>query len=179
MSLNIFTDMKSGDFRFDSALGIFVCLFTIAVVAVIAIYMVKNIPKAVRLKRELKTAKRVSALPDALTIEGEIVSIRSEQVSHWDIQYTATVVYAVGQRSFYGDLTFLNRGSLRAGQKLDILCDSDNPANSAAADGSQITALRKLISRQVRLLVLFTVLCVGFYLIFLGYLSGRLEPDGM
>lgn len=177
MSLNIFTDMKSGDFRFDSALGIFVCLFTIMVVAVVMIYMVKNIPKLLILKRELKAAKRVSALPDALTVEGEIVSIRSEQMSRWDIQYTATIVYMVGQRSFYSDLTLLNRGSLRAGQKLDILCDSDNPANSTTADGTQITALRKLISRQVSLLVLFPILCFGYYMIFLGYLSGRIEPD--
>lgn len=177
MSLNIFTDMKSGDFRFDSALGILVCLFTIAVIAVVVIYMVKNIPKLLILKRELKTVKRVSALPDALTVEGEIASIHSEQVSHWDIQYTATVVYTVGERSFYNDITFLNRGSLRAGQKLDILCDSDDPASSAAADGTQITALRKLISRQVSLLVLFPILCFGYYMIFLGYLSGRIEPD--
>lgn len=177
MSLNIFTDMKSGDFRFDSVLGIFVCLFTIAVIAVVAIYMVKYIPEAIRLNRELKTAKRVSALPDALTVESEVVSIRSEQLTRWDIQYTATIVYMVGQRSFYGDLTFLNRGSLRAGQKLDILCDSDDPASSAAADGTQITALRKLISRQVSLLVLFPILCFGYYMIFCGYLSGRIEPD--
>lgn len=177
MSLNIFTDMKSGDFRFDSALGILVCLFTIAVIAVVVIYMVKNIPKLLILKRELKTVKRVSALPDALTVEGEIASIHSEQVSHWDIQYTATVVYTVGERSFYNDITFLNRGSLRAGQKLDILCDSDDPVSSAAADGTQITAVRKLISRQVRLLVLFPVICFEFYIIFLGYLSGRIEPD--
>lgn len=64
--------------RFDSILGIFVCLFTIAVIAVVVIYTVKNIPKLLILKRELKTVKRVSALPDALTVEGEIVSIRSE-----------------------------------------------------------------------------------------------------
>lgn len=177
MSLNIFTDMKSGDFRFDSALGILVCLFTIAVIAVVVIYMVKNIPKLLILKRELKTVKRVSTLPDVLMVEGEIASIRSEQVSHWDIQYTATVVYTVGERSFYNDITFLNRGSLRAGQKLDILCDSDDPASSAAADGTQITAVRNLISRQVRLLVLFSILCFGYYMIFLGYLSGRIEPD--
>lgn len=177
MSLNIFTDMKSGDFRFDSALGIFVCLFTIAVIAVVAIYMVKYIPEAIRLNRELKTAKRVSALPDALTVESEVVSIRSEQLTRWDIQYTATIVYMVGQRSFYGDLTFLNRGSLRAGQKLNILCDSSDPSNATDADGSQITALQKLFFRQVRALVLFPIISFVAYMLLLGHLSGRIEPD--
>ncbi len=177
MNLNIFTEIKSGDYGVDTVLGIFICLFTIIVVAIVVIYMVKNIPELLILKRELKTAEHVSALPDALTVKGEIVSIRSEQVTRWNIKYTATIVYMVGQRSFYSDLTFLNRGSLRAGEKLDILCDSADPANSAAADGSQITALRKLVFRQVRALILFPIICLGFYIIFLGYLSGRIEPD--
>lgn len=177
MSLNIFTEIKSGDMRFDSILGIFVCLFTIAVIAVVVIYMVKNIPKLFILKRELKTVKRVSALPDALTVEGEIVSIRSEQVTRWDIQYTATIVYMVGQRSFYVDLTFLNRGSLRVGQKFNILCDSGNPVISTAADGSNITALQKLFFRQVRALVLFPIFFFVAYITLLGYLSGKIEPD--
>lgn len=177
MSLNIFTDMKSGDFRFDSALGIFVCLFTISVIAVIAIYIVKHIPQLLTLKRELKTVKRVSALPDVLMVEGEIASIRSEQVTRWDIQYTATIVYMVGQRSFYVDLTFLNRGSLRVGQKFNILCDSGNPVISTAADGSNITALQKLFFRQVRALVLFPIFFFVAYITLLGYLSGKIEPD--
>lgn len=177
MSLNIFTEMKSGASGYDSVLSIFVCLFTLAVAAVVTIYLVKHIPKLTRMKRELKAAKRVSALPDALNVEGEVVSIHEEQFTRWDIQYIATIVYSVGQQSFYGDFTFLNRGSLRTGAKINVLCDGSNPASSAAADGSQIKALRKLVSIQARMIILMPILCFGFYLIFLGYLAGRIEPD--
>lgn len=177
MSLNIFTEMKSGASEFDTAISIFVCLFTLAVVAVVTIYLVKHIPKLMRLKRELKAAKRVSALPDALNVEGEVIDIHEEQHTRWDIQYIATVVYSVGQQSFYGDFTFLNRGSLRTGAKIDVLCDRSDPASSAAADGSQLKALRKLVSIQARAIILMPVFCFGFYMILLGCLAGRIELD--
>ena len=169
--------MKSGASGFDTALSIFVCLFTLAVAAVVTLYMVKYVPKLTRLKRELKIAERVAALPDALNVEGEVVSIHEEQHTRWDIQYIATIVYSVGQRSFYGDFTFLNRGSLRTGAKIDVLCDRSNPASSAAADGSQIKALRKLVFIQARAIILMPILCFGFYVILLGCLSGRIELD--
>lgn len=177
MYLNIFTEMKSAVPWFDSVLSIFVCLFTLAVAAVVTIYLVKHIPKLTRLKRELKAAKRVSALPDALNVEGEVIDIHEEQHTRWDIQYTATVVYLVGQRSFYGDFSFLNRGSLRTGAKIDVLCDGSDPASSAAADGSQIKALRKLISIQVRAIILILIICFSFYMWVLCCLAGRIEPD--
>lgn len=177
MVLNIFTDMKSGDPRFDTLISIIVFLVTLAFVAIVTVNMVRDIPKLTRLKRELKAAKRVAALPGALTVEGEVVGIREERYTRWDIQYLATVVYSVGQRSFYGDFTFLNRGSLRTGAKIGVLCDSKDPASAASADGSQIKALQKLVSIQVRAIILMLIFSFGFYMIFLGCLAGRIELD--
>lgn len=169
--------MKSGASGFDTVLSIFVCLFTLAVAAIVTIYMVKYVPKLTRLKRELKIAERVAALPDALNVEGEVVSIHEEQHTRWDIQYIATIVYSVGQLSYYGDFTFLNCGSLRTGAKIDVLCDKSNPASSASADGSQIKALRKLISIQTKSIVLFLIFVVACYTFMLGCLAGRIEID--
>lgn len=177
MSLNIFTEMKSGASGFDTALSIFVCLFTLALATFVTLYMMKYVPKLARLKRELKIAERVAALPDALNVVGEVVSIHEERYTRWDIQYIATIEYSVGQRSFYGDFTFLNRGSLRTGAKIGVLCDRNNPASSASADGFQIKALRKLVFMQIRAIILMPVLCFGFYMILLGCLAGRVEID--
>lgn len=148
-----------------------------ALAAIVTVYMVKNVPKLTRLKRELKLAERVASLPDALNVEGEVVGIHEEQHTRWDIQYTATIVYSVGQRSFYGDFTFLNRGSLRTGTKIDVLCDRSDPASSASADGSQIKALRKLISLQIRSIVLFPIFVIVCYIFVLGCLAGKIELD--
>lgn len=177
MFLTIFDDMKSGVFGFDAFTSIFVCLFTLAVIAVVTIYLFHYIPKIAHYRSELKSAERVCSLPDAMNVEGEIVELREEHHTQWDVQYTATIVYYIGQINYYGDFTFLNRGSLRVGTKIGLLCDSNDPASAAAADGSQITALKKIISIRTFGVILMFIICFSFYMYVLGCLAGRIEPD--
>lgn len=167
--------MKSGVFGVDAFISIFVCLFTIVMVAAVTIYLVRYIPKINRYKRELKNAKRVCSLYDFLNVEGEIVELQEEHHTKWDIQYTATIVYYVGQITYYGEFTFLNRGSLRVGTKIGLLCDSSDPSSAAVADGSQITSLKKIISIRTGGMILGLFICFVFYMWVLGSLAGRIE----
>lgn len=175
MILTIFDEMKSGVFGVDAFISIFVCLFTIALVALVTFYLLKYIPKINRYKRELKNAERVAALSDALNVEGEVVSIHEEKQTRWDIQYTATIVYYVGQITYYGEFTFLNCGSLRVGTKIGLLCDSSDYSSAAAANGSQISALKKLISIRLSGMIFGLAICFVFYMWVLGCLAGRSE----
>lgn len=177
MILTIFDEMKSGVFGVDAFISIFVCLFTITLATLVVFYLLKFIPKITRYRRELKSAERVCSLPDAMNVKGEIVEIREEHHTQWDVQYNATVVYYVGQITYYSEYTFLNRGSLRTGEKIDVLYDRNDPASSAAADGSQITALKKIISIRTFGVILMFIICFSFYMWVLGCLAGRIEPD--
>ena len=169
--------MKSGVFGFDAFTSIFVCLFTLAMTAFVTFYLFHYIPKITHYRNELKNAERVCSLPDALNVEGEVVGLQEEHHTQWDVQYTATIVYNIGQINYYGEFTFLNRGSLRVGTKIGLLCDSCDHTSAAAADGSQITALKKIISIRTFGVILMFIICFVFYGWVLGCLAGRIEPD--
>lgn len=142
-------------------------IFTLVVIAVTLFNIVRYSIEIIYFRRELKNAKRVLRLPNALNVEGEVLEIHEKRWSQWDVQYTVKLAYSVGERFFYKDFTFLNKASLRIGLKIKLLCDGGEPENAVVEDGSQASSLNGLISKMIGNIILVIIGMAAAYLNFL------------
>ena len=108
-----------------------------------------------------KKADELRQKLDVFSVEGEILSFTEERVSRLDTLYTVNLSYSVGELTYYTDAFLFNRGSLRAGQKIILLCDNEDYSNAAIQNGEEDEAVKRLIWR-------FAWLVVGIILDFIG-----------
>lgn len=153
-------------------------IFTLVVIAVTLFNIVRYSIEIIYFRRELKNAKRVLRLPNALNVEGEVLEIHEKRWSQWDVQYTVKLAYSVGERFFYKDFTFLNKASLRIGLKIKLLCDGGEPENAVVEDGSQASSLNGLISKMIGNIILVIIGMAAAYLNFLLGVGEIMSKNG-
>lgn len=142
-------------------------IITFAFIAIVLFNIVRYSIEITYFRRELKNAERVRRMPNALSVESEVLEIREKRWSQWDVQYTVKLGYSIGERFFYKDFTFLNKQSLRAGAKVALLCDVGDPENAVVSDGSQASSLHGLISKMIGNIILVIIGMAAAYLNFL------------
>lgn len=142
-------------------------IITFAFIAIVLFNIVRYSIEIMYFRRELKNAERVRLLPNALSVEGEVLEIHEKRWSQWDVQYTVKLGYSIGERFFYKDFTFLNKASLRVGAKIKLLCDGAEPENAVVSDGSQASSLNGLISKMIGNIILVIIGMAAAYLNFL------------
>lgn len=104
--------------------------------------MLKRLIPIIRRHRE---AERIGRDLNVFSVEGEVVEINSERLNDLDTQFNVKLCYTVGYEKYYKDIVLLNRHSLRMGQKFNLLCDEDDPANATLQDGSEKESTGNLI----------------------------------
>lgn len=105
-------------------------------------FVLKRLIPIIRRHRE---AERIGRDLNVFSVEGEVVEINSERLNDLDTQFNVKLCYTVGCEKYYKDIVLLNRHSLRMGQKFNLLCDEDDPANATLQDGSERESTGNLI----------------------------------
>lgn len=122
--------------------------------------------KLIPIMRRHREAKRIERDRGVFSVEGEVVEINSERLNDLDTQFNVKLCYMVGYEKYYKDIVLLNRHSLRMGQKFNLLCDEDDPANATLQDGSEKESTGNLIFNlwlDIVLLIIDTALnCLEF-----------------
>lgn len=131
-------------------------IFTI-ICGVLGLYKsITLILEIAQLRRRLKAAAELHGKLDVISVEAEILDISLREWSALDKLYYIRVSYSVGERFFYKKLILHNRGSVRVGMKMILLCDSDEPDNAVVQDGSEERTLKKMIELFV-FYIIFTI----------------------
>lgn len=107
----------------------------------------------VELCRKKKNADELRKKLDVFSVEGEVLSFTEERVSRLDTWYFVDISYSVGELTYYTDAIVFNRGSLRVGQKMILLCDNEDPSKAVLQNGNENEAVKRLIWRLAWLVV--------------------------
>lgn len=101
--------------------------------------------RLIPITRRHREAKRLRGKNGVISVEAEVVGISSEKLSELDTQFNVKLCYMVGYEKYYKDIVLLNRHSVRAGMKMTLLCDEDDPENATLQDGSERESTGNLI----------------------------------
>ncbi len=127
-------------------------------VALAVINIIYDIIRMIPLIKRLREIKRVQSSAYVISVEGEILELSDERLNHWDTKYKLKVYYEVGYEKFYKDIVFINKQAVRVGQKITLLCDSDEPENAIVQAGYEKDMLKSYI---VNLII--AIICVIIY----------------
>lgn len=108
-----------------------------------------------------KKADELKQKLDVFSVEGEVVSFTEERLTRLDTLFTVSLTYSVGESAYYTDAFLFNRGSLRVGQKIILLCDNEDYSNVSVQNGEENESVKRLIWR-------FAWLVVGMIMDFIG-----------
>ncbi len=132
-------------------------------VALAVINIIYDIIRMIPLIKRLREIKRVQSNAYVISVEGEILELSDERLNRWDTKYKLKVYYEVGYEKFYKDIVLINKQAVRVGQKITLLCDSDEPENAIVQAGYEKDMLKSYI---VNLII--AIICVIIY--FGGYI---------
>lgn len=119
-------------------------LLFLVIVAGAAYGIVKMTIEIVKVNRRLKEAKRLRESYDVISVEAEITDIKTKRWNPMDVQYSVTLSYSVGETSYGKKITLHNKQSLRIGQVLILLCDSDHPEIAVLQNGAEEESIKSL-----------------------------------
>lgn len=119
------------------------------------------IKEIVEFAKRKKAANELRRKLDVFSVEGEVLNFTSKRVSRLDTQYDISISYEVDNITYYKYIVLFNRGSLRVGQKVILLCDNDNPENVIVQNGEEEEALKILLSRLVFMIILLLIDALG------------------
>lgn len=127
---------------------VFVIRLTLLVIGLFIAYrVILMVIDIIRLVKRKKVVDELRRKFDVFSVEGEVLSFTSKRLSDLDTQYDISVSYTIDSFTYYKDVIIFNRGSLRVGQKITLLCDNDDYENVIVQDGEEEDALRRLIVR--------------------------------
>lgn len=119
------------------------------------------VKKLAALTKRKKTADELRQKLDVFSVEGEVMNFSSNRVSRLDTFYFVSVSYMVDSITYYKDIVLFNRGSLRVGQKVTLLCDNDNVENVVVQNGDKEEALKRLVLRAIWLIIWLIIDFIG------------------
>lgn len=115
---------------------------TLVIGAVISI--VKMIDAIIKTCARVKEANRLRQSYDVISVEAEITDITTKRWNPMDTQYIVDLTYSVGECTYYKQITLHNRQSLRVGQILILLCDSEDPEKAVLQSGEEEKSIKSL-----------------------------------
>ena len=114
-----------------------------------------------KLINKLNAAYNLRKRSDAFSVTAEILSFTEKRVSRLDTRYDVSVSYIVDEITYYTTIIIFNRGSLRVGRKMILLCDNSNSRNVILQNGEEESALRKIARNYIRNLI-GLIICLVF-----------------
>lgn len=141
-------------------------LFIIFVVAIID--LVPVFKRLVPLAKRVREIKRLKQSYDVISVESEIIEIHTEKLGEMDTQYNIKLYYEVGWNKYYKDFILINKQSARVGDKVTLLCDSENPEkallqNCRGLTGEEYGLRSTVINLIVVLLIIIADVALNVY----------------
>lgn len=143
-------------------------IFSIAVKIVLVFFavilgyrMYFVIKQIVSLSARKKAADTLRKKLDVFSVESEVLSFAEKRLSRLDTEYDVSVSYEIDGITYYKDLIIFNRGSLRIGQKIILLCDNEDFNNAVVQNGEEEEALKRLIFKLIWLIVELIIDFIG------------------
>lgn len=135
---------------------------TLVAVGLFLSYRVYFIAKEVaELFSRKKAADELRKKLDVFSVEGEVLNFTSHRVSQLDTFHNVSISYMVDTFTYYKDIVLFNRGSLRVGQKVTLLCDNDNFQNAVVQNGDEEEALKRLVFKLICLIIWLIIDFIG------------------
>ncbi len=119
-------------------------VFFSALVIGALISIVKMIDAIVKTCARLKEANRLRQSYDVISVEAEITDITTKRWNPMDTQYIVDLTYSVGECTYNKQITLHNKQSLRVGQILILLCDSEDPEKAVLQSGEEEKSIKSL-----------------------------------
>lgn len=146
------------------AIGV-ILLFLLGIA--ISIRIAKNIMEIIHYYRLYKMAHDTEGKFDVFSVESVVESFTEKNIDRFNTLYTVQVRYTVGEAVYFTEVKLLNRGSLRVGQTIILLCDNDNVNNVVVQGGDESYALKHsvhlLIFEIITLIVYIALEIFVFY----------------
>lgn len=132
--------------RFGEAAIFLIVLYYIFIVLVLILATAKFIRDFITLRTRLREIKRLrgSMSYDVFSVEGEVTGFTEKKLGRMDTKYDVTIKYTVDNITYYKEIVLHNRGSLRVGHKIILLCDDNDHSNAVVQDGSEEESLKGL-----------------------------------
>lgn len=141
----------------------FIIKLALFVLGIYLIYRVAQmIKKLIELVGQKKKADELRNKFDVFSVESEVLSFSEKRISRFDTQYDVHVCYEVDGITYYKDLTIFNRGSLRVGRMIILLCDNDDHQNVIVQNGDEEEAIQKLVWNLVFMAFILVIEAMGF-----------------
>ncbi len=115
---------------------------SLVVGAVISI--VKMVDAIVKTCARITEATRIRQSYDVISVEAEITDITTKRWNPMDTQYIVDLTYSVGECTYSKQITLHNKQSLRVGQILILLCDSEDPEKAVLQSGEEEQSIKGL-----------------------------------
>lgn len=123
---------------------IIIIIFFSALVIGAVISIIKMVDVIIKTCSRLKEANRLRQSYDVISVEAEITDITTKRWNPMDTQYIVDLTYSVGECTYNKQITLHNKQSLRVGQILILLCDSDDPEKAVLQNGEEEESIKSL-----------------------------------
>ena len=132
--------------RFGEAAIFLIVLYYAVIVIVLIIAATKAARNVAELRIKLSEIRRLrdGMSYDVFSLEGEVTGFTEKKLGQMDTEYDVTVMYTVDGINYYKEIVLHNRGSLRVGQKIIMLCDDNDHSNAVVQNGSEEESLKGL-----------------------------------
>lgn len=141
---------------------VFIIKMALLALGLFLAYKVVNIIKDIfELVKKKNAADELRQKLDVFSVEAEVLNFTEKRVSRLDTQYDISVSYTVDDITYFTNVIIFNRGSLRVGQKIILLCDNDDFNNVVVQNGEEEDALKRLISRLIWFIIGLIVDFIG------------------
>lgn len=152
--------------RFGEAAFFLGILWYVVVVSALIFLIAKSLYDFIVFRTKLNNIRRLrdNMSYDVFSVEGEVTGFTEKKMGRLDTKYDVTVKYVVDGMSYYKEIVLHNRGSLRVGQKIILLCDDNDHSNAVVQDGSEEEALRG-IARALAIEIGITVFTVIIFVL--------------
>ena len=149
-------------------IGNLIVIFIRVELASLGLFIAYNIFRAaydlIKLIKRLNAAYKLRQKLDVFSVSAEILSFTEKRVSRLDTRYDVSVSYVVDGIPYFTNVIIFNRGSLRVGRKMILLCDNTDSSNVVLQNGEEESALRKIIWSLIQSLIWLIVCLVFDYL---------------
>lgn len=137
------------------------------------INLISAIIKIIPMSKRLKEIKRAKNSFNSISVEAEIIEIHTKPMDDLDTEYDVKLYYEVGYQKFYKNFILVNKQALRVGQKLTLLCDSDNPEQALIEEYTDTFGESfQMKSTIVNIIVDIVIIAADTAITAFGYING-------
>ncbi len=128
----------------SAALKIIAIVFFSVLVIGAVISIVKMVNEIVKSYARLTEANKIRHSYNMISVKAEITNITTKRWNPMDTQYIVDLTYSVRECVYNKQITLHNKQSLRVGQILILLCDSEYPEKAVLQNGEEEESIKGL-----------------------------------